>query len=363
MPSFGKKGKKGKKGQAAPQPEPEPEPEPEPQPEPEPPPAHEATVAGREQAPRETTMAVWDNDAQAVRALVVGRRAASAYEDPADGTSLLLLACQNKYEDIAVYLIAQGAEVNACWDSDRTSPLVHATRGGCIDTVEALLDHGADPEHECANGLTALGVATQRGDGELMQVLLAAGASRDGGQPSPLAVATASYDEAVASNDDAADGERAPTPPLVLLLGRAIPLGLTLAPTPWLCPVAVWQELLAMLEQVDAAPDDLRAAGLLDADEDVQGLLDAVTECDLGRLEQLLLHLSSGASLGRSVEELVNDPFDSEGTTLLWQACQLGHEPIVARLIAAGADVNGVACGESTRESRHTYRHLLENHS
>ena len=105
-----------------------------------------------------------------------------------------------------------------------------------------------------------------------------------------------------------------------------------------------------MLKQ-DAAPV-FGEVEPVDVDEDVQDLLDAVTECDLRKLEQSLQHLSSGASRGRSVEELVNEPFDAEGTTLLWQACQLGHESIVTRLIAAGADINGVACGDSTREKK-----------
>jgi ankyrin repeat protein len=211
------------------QPEPEPEPEPAPEPEPPPPPPPEPSPApeplppppaqqpgaaaagdgdGRELAPREVTMAVWDNDVEAVRRLVRGERAASAYEDMADGTSLLLLACQQKYEDIAMHLIAEGANVNACSVSDSYSPLFLAVRGGCIDAAEALLQRGADVEHECTSGLTALGAATQLGDGELMQLLLDAGASRDGGHPTPLALATASLEEAAASNHETADGAR-----------------------------------------------------------------------------------------------------------------------------------------------------------
>jgi hypothetical protein len=218
MPSFRHKGKKG-------QPELEPEPEPRSAP--------LQSSGAREQAPRETTMAVWDNDVAAVRAHVTGHRTANAFEDPDDGTSLLLLACLNKYEEVALHLISMGADVNACSDSDRTSPLVHATKGGCIDTAEALLDRGADPEHTCSNGLTALAVATQSGDGDLMQVLLGAGASPDGGQPSALALATASYDEAVASNDEAADGACIPT----VTRNTGSPCLTTVLPLPrWLLP-------------------------------------------------------------------------------------------------------------------------------
>ena len=85
-----------------------------------------------------------------------------------------------------------------------------------------------------------------------------------------------------------------------------------------------------------------------DEDEEVQVLVDAVTECDLDKLDGCLQRFSSEPT---QLEAVVNEYFDADGTTLLWLACQLGHEHIVERLIAAGADVNGVACGESTRKS------------
>jgi ankyrin repeat protein len=109
----------------------------------------------------------------------------------------------------------------------------------------------------------------------------------------------------------------------------------------------VWEELLSMLEADDAlATSQETTPG--DEDEEVQVLVDAVTECDLDKLDGCLQRFSSEPT---QLEAVVNEHFDADGTTLLWLACQLGHEHIVERLIAAGADVNGVACGESTRKS------------
>ena len=99
---------------------------------------------------------------------------------------------------------------------------------------------------------------------------------------------------------------------------------------------------------VDAVPadaarrDDGLEAEALEADRDLQDLVDAVTDCDLAKLDRCL-------NEANDLDAIVNEPFE-DGATLLWLACQLGHRDVVDRLIAAGADVDGVAFGESTRE-------------
>jgi ankyrin repeat protein len=77
-------------------------------------------------------------------------------------------------------------------------------------------------------------------------------------------------------------------------------------------------------------------------DEVLQDLVDAVTDCDLAKLDKCLNEATD-------LDAIVNVTFE-DGLTLLWLACQLGHRDVVDRLIAVGADVDGVAFGESTRE-------------
>jgi len=254
-------------------------------------------------------MAVWDNDLAAVRRLAVDRHLASSYEDASDGTTLLALACQQGHEEIALHLVEQGADVNAC-TGERWSPLALATQGLCADAVEALAAAGADLEHECPGGLTALGVATQHGSGDLIHILLEAGAATDGGNPTPLAVAAECYEEAVASSDDEA--------------------------------AEVWQELLAMLQGgAEDADEDEGAEPLHEHDEEMQALVDAVTEADLASLESSIAGAKASGGADQ-LDELLNEPFDAAGTTLLWLAAQLGHDAVVSRLLQLGADVDGM---------------------
>ena len=91
-----------------------------------------------------------------------------------------------------------------------------------------------------------------------------------------------------------------------------------------------------------AGRDDGLGAEALKADQDLQDLVDAVTDCDLAKMDRCL-------DEANDLDAIVNEPFE-DGTTLLWLACQLGHRDAVDRLIAAGADVNSVAFGETTRE-------------
>lgn len=65
----------------------------------------------------------------------------------------LLEACQNSNYDLALELLTQGADVNAV-DYDLYSPLQWAAFNGDNKMVELLLEHGADPLQEDANGET-----------------------------------------------------------------------------------------------------------------------------------------------------------------------------------------------------------------
>ena len=56
----------------------------------------------------------------------------------------LICACQYRHEPIAIALLKNGANPNAMNEKGCT-PLLHAAVEGCTRTVEALLEHGADP--------------------------------------------------------------------------------------------------------------------------------------------------------------------------------------------------------------------------
>ncbi|KAH9513494.1 hypothetical protein Btru_033189 [Bulinus truncatus] len=73
----------------------------------------------------------------------------------------------------------QGSEVNSVSEFDGKSALILATESGCVDTMEALLIHGADvnyskPFHK--RGTTALMIAIKSGNTEAVDILLSYGA-------------------------------------------------------------------------------------------------------------------------------------------------------------------------------------------
>lgn len=72
----------------------------------------------------------------------------------ADKTALHF-AAYGGHAEVAAYLIAQGADVNAK-DKDDAMPLHDAARGKHPAVVEVLLRHGADPKARCDEGKNAL---------------------------------------------------------------------------------------------------------------------------------------------------------------------------------------------------------------
>ena len=93
----------------------------------------------------------------------------------------LVWACKSGRMQVLPLLIAHGADVNA--DPYRGTPLIWAVVKGHVETAGWLLDHDADvnrratfggPDH--GNGVTALHLAAQRGDVEVVRFLLGRGA-------------------------------------------------------------------------------------------------------------------------------------------------------------------------------------------
>ena len=93
--------------------------------------------------------------------------------------SLLHLAMEEYYEDVALALLVAGADVHAK-DKGGWTPLRWACFTGCKDVVQALVDRGARVNERDWVGRTPLMVADEGGDKEIMMCLLRAGADCEG---------------------------------------------------------------------------------------------------------------------------------------------------------------------------------------
>jgi len=96
----------------------------------------------------------------------------------------LVWACKSNRVEVLPLLTAQGADLNA--DPYRGAPLFWAVAKSRMEAARWLLDHGAEvnrratfggPTH--GEGVTALHLAAQNGDGDMVRFLLDRGAGRD----------------------------------------------------------------------------------------------------------------------------------------------------------------------------------------
>lgn len=97
----------------------------------------------------------------------------------ADGFPPASLAIFFRHSELARWLIAQGADVNAAADNpQRVAPLHAAAAVRDRETVALLLERGADPNAKQQMDYTPLHGAASRGDIEIAKLLLAHGAER-----------------------------------------------------------------------------------------------------------------------------------------------------------------------------------------
>jgi len=96
-----------------------------------------------------------------------------------DGFNALQLACYFGREDVALWLIEQGADVDApAKNTMLIRPLHAAAANGSLPIMRALLTHGADVNAVQEGGYTALHQAAHRGDRPMVDLLLAFSAYR-----------------------------------------------------------------------------------------------------------------------------------------------------------------------------------------
>ena len=91
-----------------------------------------------------------------------------------DGASPLYIACMQDHLEVAMKILAAGADPNIARD-DGVSPLFIACEKGQSEVVQKLLNAGADPYAARDGGFTPLTIACQNGHSEAVRVLLDAG--------------------------------------------------------------------------------------------------------------------------------------------------------------------------------------------
>lgn len=86
------------------------------------------------------------------------------------GETPLFLAIKNEYSDVSNYLIAHGADVNAeC--RNNTTPLMQAVENNYINLTAKLIKAGADINHVNDRHETALSIAINQGNIEIINLL------------------------------------------------------------------------------------------------------------------------------------------------------------------------------------------------
>ncbi|XP_077298504.1 ankyrin repeat-rich membrane spanning isoform X2 [Arctopsyche grandis] len=92
-----------------------------------------------------------------------------------NGTTALMVACQNARHHMVSELLDHGADCNA-EDNDSWTPLLLAAKAGKLSVCLNLLDHGAQIEHREMGGWSALMWASYKGHEDVVALLLERGA-------------------------------------------------------------------------------------------------------------------------------------------------------------------------------------------
>jgi Ankyrin repeats (3 copies) len=87
------------------------------------------------------------------------------------GQSLLTMAVLAEREDVAAWLLGEGA--NPDGSHPALAPLAYAVTGDSVSLVRLLLEYGADPDLDMGDEITPrwIAVTTSRGNDEIRQVM------------------------------------------------------------------------------------------------------------------------------------------------------------------------------------------------
>jgi ankyrin repeat protein len=113
------------------------------------------------------------------RALVQQRGSRILDEHSPDGFTPLALACFFGHQELAGYLVDQGANVRlAATNPMKVAPLHAAVAGRHFWIAQMLVSNGADVNQRQQHGFTPLHAAAQNGDEQTVRLLLENGADR-----------------------------------------------------------------------------------------------------------------------------------------------------------------------------------------
>ncbi|MEZ0223002.1 MAG: ankyrin repeat domain-containing protein [Alphaproteobacteria bacterium] len=121
-------------------------------------------------------------DPAAVQALLAGGIPVDLRDD--NGHTALMQACINRHTAVVRLLLEYGANPEVTMDTATTAlyfACKNTNRPPAPDIVKMLIDHGANPFRQGADGETLMHVAVTSGSGDIMKILVAAGVSLKAG--------------------------------------------------------------------------------------------------------------------------------------------------------------------------------------
>jgi ankyrin repeat protein len=116
-----------------------------------------------------------------VRTLLEHQEGQGLDSKDAEGRTALFKAAENGHEEVVVFLLSRGAQANIerrRWEGN--TPLMAAYNDGFLGVVRVIIHHLMDEGLVVVGGTNALHIAVERGDEEIVGLLLACGADVSG---------------------------------------------------------------------------------------------------------------------------------------------------------------------------------------